>query len=286
MSEAPPSPPWGAPKTGPSSARLEPRTGVRQTAPVGAIPCWDRPPAPAAEGRKEKQSVNHQLKSVTDVLNLKCYLCIDCALANHQSPIRNQQSHALAKIPIPVFSHQFASPRQGCASLGKATQGPTKNSSASLACKASAFRFSACPRKFPAVKTVRVPFCESCAFLRLSPFSAASAFVGKLQSGNVWKNQETPALPNQRSQEMSGFVRKYQAIPHTAFTVRKYQEMSSPTPRKSPRLTDRSAARRRYRSCRRGLMSRKGLGRQHLSSRFSGDRHGVAERRSVEDAAG
>jgi hypothetical protein len=45
--------------------------------------------------------------------------------------------HSIAKIPIPVFSHPFASPRQGCASPGKATQAPRENTSASLACKVS-----------------------------------------------------------------------------------------------------------------------------------------------------
>jgi hypothetical protein len=95
--------------------------------------------------------------------------------------------------------------KQGDARPGKVTQGSSKNSSASLASKASLLRPVA----------IRQPL-------------APSGNIGKLQSGNVWKNQETPALQNHLSQEMSGFVRKYQVIPHSALTVRQYQEISSP----------------------------------------------------------
>jgi hypothetical protein len=45
---------------------------------------------------------------------------------------------------------------------------------------------------------------------------------------DVRENQETPALQNHLNQEMSGFVRKYQEIPHSAVIVRKNQESSSP----------------------------------------------------------
>ncbi|MDB6029963.1 MAG: hypothetical protein JWM16_301 [Verrucomicrobiales bacterium] len=61
------------------------------------------------------------------------------------------------------------------------------------------------------------------------PF-ARSRNIGKLQSGNVRNYQETSFLKDQRSQEMSGFVRKYQVIPHTALIVRKYQEILPPVP--------------------------------------------------------
>jgi hypothetical protein len=56
--------------------------------------------------------------------------------------------HSIAKIPIPVFSHPFASPRQGCASLGKTTQASKEKTSASLACKASFLCPMATPQPF------------------------------------------------------------------------------------------------------------------------------------------
>ncbi|MDB6030019.1 MAG: hypothetical protein JWM16_357 [Verrucomicrobiales bacterium] len=56
--------------------------------------------------------------------------------------------HSIAKVPIPVFSHPFASPRQGCASPGKATQASREKTSASLACKASFLRPMATPQPF------------------------------------------------------------------------------------------------------------------------------------------
>ncbi len=63
--------------------------------------------------------------------------------------------------------------------------------------------------------------------LRLSPFSSPSAFVVKLQSGNVRNYQETSHLKRQPNQEMSGFVRKYQVINHNRSAVGNYQEMST-----------------------------------------------------------
>ncbi|MDB6032287.1 MAG: hypothetical protein JWM16_2625 [Verrucomicrobiales bacterium] len=56
---------------------------------------------------------------------------------------------ALAESPIPVFSQPYASPRQGCASLGKATQASKVKTSASLACKASFLSPTATPQPFP-----------------------------------------------------------------------------------------------------------------------------------------
>jgi hypothetical protein len=58
------------------------------------------------------------------------------------------QLHSIAKIPTPVFSHPFASPRQGCASLGKATQTSKEKTSASLACKASFLDLMPTPQSF------------------------------------------------------------------------------------------------------------------------------------------
>jgi hypothetical protein len=66
----------------------------------------------------------------------------------HSSVSHALAQNAIGKIPIPVFSHPFASPRQGCASLGKATQAPRENTSASLACKASFLYLMPTPQPF------------------------------------------------------------------------------------------------------------------------------------------
>ncbi|MDB6029667.1 MAG: hypothetical protein JWM16_5 [Verrucomicrobiales bacterium] len=72
--------------------------------------------------------------SLTHVLTLSPLL----PLSFGQNPVSHAiAQNAIAKIPIPVFLHLFASPRQGCASLGKATQASIEKTSASLACKAS-----------------------------------------------------------------------------------------------------------------------------------------------------
>jgi hypothetical protein len=100
---------------------------------------------------------------------------------------------------------------QACTRPDKAKQASKKMRKqalfTSLACKASLLRPVA----------IRQPF-------------ARSRNIGKLQSGNVRHYQETSFLKDQRSQEMSGFVRIYQVIPHTALTVRKYQEILPPAP--------------------------------------------------------
>jgi hypothetical protein len=82
----PPRPPCGAPKTGPrrttGAANWSSSDRLRS-----ALPHFGTAVEPL---RGEEESVNHEPKSVTDVLNQKCYLCIDCASPNQPSAINHQ----------------------------------------------------------------------------------------------------------------------------------------------------------------------------------------------------
>jgi hypothetical protein len=70
-----------APANGAPSRTLRAATCGGETARSGSTPIGDRAPSPVYEGPgSNRKSVTSGRKSVTHVLNLKCYLCIDRAL--------------------------------------------------------------------------------------------------------------------------------------------------------------------------------------------------------------
>lgn len=75
----PPGPPCGAPETGPLAHDLSRELEVRQTVSDRRYPVSGPPSSPSGMNEQDN-GVKRKPKSVTDVLNHECYLCIDCAL--------------------------------------------------------------------------------------------------------------------------------------------------------------------------------------------------------------
>ena len=85
----PPRPPLRRPPNGTQAHDLSRELEFGRPAQVGATPFWDRRRAASRKETRDK-SVNREPKSVTDVLNHECYLCIDCADDSQLSTLNSQ----------------------------------------------------------------------------------------------------------------------------------------------------------------------------------------------------
>jgi hypothetical protein len=73
-----PQPPLRRPQNGTQAHDLSRELEFVRPAQVG-YPILGPPSSRFAESKRQNKSVNNQDGSVTDVLNQKCYRCIDCA---------------------------------------------------------------------------------------------------------------------------------------------------------------------------------------------------------------
>jgi hypothetical protein len=151
---------------------------------------------------REMNSPARRRRSHEALINSDSSFCLHPSCLRWVAAEVMRQTFASAFICVPQGPTSFG---QGYASLSKATQAPRKNSPASLACKASLLRPVAIRPPFARLRNIR-----------------------KLQSGNVRNYQETSFLKNQPSQEMSGFVRKYQVSNHNLSDIGNYQESLPP----------------------------------------------------------
>ena len=74
-----PQPPLRPPQNGTQAHDLSRELEFVQTGSGRRYPILGPPSSRFAESKRQNKSVNNQDGSVTDVLNQKCYRCIDCA---------------------------------------------------------------------------------------------------------------------------------------------------------------------------------------------------------------
>ena len=83
--------PLRRPRNGTQAHDLSRELEVRQTVSDRRYPVSGPPSSPSGMN-EEDNGVKRKPKSVTDVLNHECYLCIDCATSDRPSTISHQPS--------------------------------------------------------------------------------------------------------------------------------------------------------------------------------------------------